>query len=98
MTEWPIVVEREGPRGGEYYDVHLKDGRLMTVSRKKDDRRVWLGRPDEPGSFNDQPGGIGNIDRLLDEWKARSDAEAEVLYSALKALVASRDAAGDSES
>ena len=88
MAEQPNIVERDGPKGGEYYDVELSDGRLLSVSRKNDDRRVWLGRPDDPASYNDQPGGIGRIDKLLDEWCARialdpTDAE---LYWALSAL------------
>jgi hypothetical protein len=96
MTEGPNVFEREGPKGGRYYAVTLSDGRQLNVSRKKDDRRVWLGRPDDPGSFSGQAGGIERIDKLLDEWGARSDAEGAELFSALKALASSRDVASDS--
>lgn len=71
MTEPPKILERDGPKGGEYYDVDLSDGRLLSVSRKNDDQRVWLGRPGEPSSYSDHAGGIGRIDKLLDEWRAR---------------------------
>ena len=92
MTETPNVFEREGPKGGKYYAVDLSDGRQMDVSRNESDRRVWLGRPEDPGSYTGQPGGIGTIDKLLDEWGAGSDAEAAELYAALKALESSRAA------
>jgi hypothetical protein len=97
MTETPNVFEREGPKGGKYYDANLSDGRLLSVSRNESDRRVWLGRPDEPGSYTGQAGGIGRIEDLLDQWGARDDSEARELYSALKVLASSRDAASDSE-
>ena len=64
--ESPKVLEEDGPRGGEYYYVVLSDGRRLHVSRKNNDRRVWLGRPDEPGSYRQQRGGIGTVDKLLD--------------------------------
>lgn len=84
MSELPEVHEENGPRGGQYYFVKLSDGRRLHVSRKKGDQRVWLGRPDVRGSYMDQRGGIGSINRLLDRWKA--DVEAGELYSALSAL------------
>jgi hypothetical protein len=89
----PNVFETEGPRGGEYYAVDLSDGRQMDVLRKKSDRRVWLGRPDNFGAFSGQRGGIGRVDKLLEEWGARTDVEGEELFSALRALVSHRDAA-----
>lgn len=100
IETWPLerhpeglnVFEWEGPKGGKYYSVDLGDGRQMDVSRLESDRRVWLGSPNDPGSYGGQAGGIGTIDKLLDEWGARSDAEAKVLYSALKALASSRAA------
>jgi hypothetical protein len=94
----PNVFEREAPRGGEYYAVDLSDGRQMEVLRKKGDPRVWLGRPDNFGAFSGQRGGIGRVDKLLEEWGARTDVEGEELFSALRALVSHRDAASDSES
>jgi hypothetical protein len=90
MTEQPNILERDGPKGGKYYFVNLSDGRQLHVSRNESDRRVWLGRPDVPGSYYGQPGGIGRIDKLLDEWGARSDSEGRELYAALKALASSR--------
>jgi hypothetical protein len=89
-NEQPTVHESDGNRGGEYYYVDLSDGRRLLVSRKKDDRRVWLGRPDDKASYNDQLGGIGNVDKLLDDWRAQiaSDAEAREKYWALSALAA----------
>lgn len=88
MTDGPSVRQLDGPRGGEYYVVDLSDGRILTVSRKLDDQRVWLGTPDDPKSFAQQRGGIGNIDKLLGEWFARValDDEAAELYWALNAL------------
>ena len=82
------VFERDGPRGGEYFFVDLPDGRRMAISRKRGDKRVWLGRPDDLGSWDQQRGGIGNIDKLLDEWHARIalDDEARDLFWALSAL------------
>jgi hypothetical protein len=88
VTAQPHVLELDGPRGGEYFYVDLSDGRRLSVSRKNRDQRAWLGRPDEPGSYYHQAGGIGRIDRLLDEWRARiasSPTDAE-LYWALSAL------------
>ncbi len=67
MTEQPNILELEGPRGGKYFAADLRDGRRLYVSRKKDDKRVSLRRPDVPGSLHDQRGGIGTIDKLLDQ-------------------------------
>lgn len=87
------VMEEDGPQGGEYYLVALSDGRRLVVSRKPDDRRVWLGHPGEPETWQGQRGGVGTIDNLLGEWfgKIASDPEARELYWALSAL---RDARG----
>ena len=52
MADQADVFKREGPRGGKYYAINLSDGRQMDVLRDSRDRRVWLGRLDEPGSFN----------------------------------------------
>ena len=43
---------------------------------------MWLGRPDQPESYQGQPGGIGTISKLLAEWKE--------VYDALVALDAAR--------
>jgi hypothetical protein len=88
------VSEQDGARGGEYYFVDLPDGRRMAVSRKRGDNRVWLGRPDDPKSWDQQRGGVGTIDKLLNEWLARIalDAEAADLYWALSALQSSKRA------
>ena len=53
---------------------------------------MWLGTPDEPGSCRDQRGGIGTIDKLLDEWRAQValDPAKRELYEALVALDAAR--------
>ena len=37
--------------------VDLSDGRRLSVSRKNDDRRVCLGRPDDPGPTTTNPAG-----------------------------------------
>ena len=81
------IIERNGPKGGEYYDVELADGRLLTISRKPNDDRVWLGRPGEKGSYDGQPGGIGNVRPLLDDWLAGiTDPGIAEQYWALRAL------------
>jgi hypothetical protein len=66
----------------------------MAVSRKRGDNRVWLGRPDDPKSWDQQRGGIGTVDKLLDDWLARIalDAEAAELYWALSALASRKRA------
>jgi len=79
------VRERKGPRGGEYFEVYLSDGRALHVSRKPEDKRVWLGRPDQKESYRDQRGGIGTISKLLDEWRPMAE-----MYEALLALDAAR--------
>jgi hypothetical protein len=86
------VREHDGPRGGEFYAVDLTDGRALHVSRKPDDRRVWLGRPDQPGSYHGQRGGIGTISKLLDEWRGQLalDPTKREMYEALVALDAAR--------
>ena len=93
-NEPPTVHEENGPRGGEYFYADLSDGRRLLVSRKPNDTRVWLGQPDNPQSYDQQRGGIGNIDKLLDEWRAQIalDAGAAELYWALSALASSRSA------
>ena len=63
--------EHDGPQGGEYSAVDLSDGRALHVSRKLDDNRVWLGRPDDPKTYRGQRGGIGTISRLFDDWRSR---------------------------
>jgi hypothetical protein len=87
-----VVEEQDGSRGGEYFRVRLPDGRMMAVSRKLNDHRVWLGREDDPSSWDHQRGGIGRIDKLLDEYLSRIalDAEARMLYFALRELDAAR--------
>ena len=82
------VAKHDGPRGGAYYLVNLSDGRQLVVSRKRGDPRVWLGRPEEKASWQGQRGGIGKIDKLLDEWFAEiaSNPEARELHLALSAL------------
>lgn len=64
------------------------------MSRKKDDRRVWLRQPDVPGSYRQQRGGIGTVDKLLEEWSARIALDTEVaeLYWALSALASRKRA------
>lgn len=88
------VHEQDGARGGEYFFVDLADGRRMAVSRKRNDKRVWLGRPDDPKSWDQQRGGIGTVPKLLDEWFSRIalDAEARELHMALSAIVQRRRA------
>jgi hypothetical protein len=88
------IIEMDGPRGGEYFAVDLSDGRRLVVSRKAHDRRVWLGRPDDPGSYSGQRGGVGTIDKLLNQWMGRMahDAEAAELHRALSALAARKEA------
>ncbi len=53
---------------------------------------MWLGRPDQPGSYQGQRGGIGTISKLLDEWRARLALDPAMLekYEALVALDAAR--------
>ncbi len=77
-NEPPTVLEVDGPRGGEYYAVDLSDGRRLLVSRKANDQRVWLGRRNDPESYAQQRGGIGTIDRLLDDWRAQIALDAGV--------------------
>jgi hypothetical protein len=91
-SDRPTVHQSDGDRGGEYFYVDLSDGRRLLVSRKKNDHRVWLGRPDEPKSYDQQLGGIGRIDKLLDQWRAQIalDDESAELYWALSALDSSR--------
>ena len=86
------IREEDGPRGGEFFAVDLSDGRALHVSRKADDARVWLGRPDQPGSYQDQRGGIGTISKLLDEWRAQValDPAKREMYDALVALDGAR--------
>ena len=86
------VREHDGPLGGEYFAVDLSDGRALHVSRKPEDKRVWLGRPDQPESYRGQRGGIGTISKLLDEWRARValDPALAEMYEALVALDAAR--------
>jgi hypothetical protein len=89
------VRERDGPRGGEYFEVDLSDGRALHVSRKQTEKRVWLGRPDQPESYRDQRGGIGTISKLLDEWQDQVEDPAMVeMYEALVAARSSPRAVG----
>lgn len=62
------------------------------MSRKPEDKRVWLGRPDQPETYQDQPGGIGTISKLLDEWRAQVALDPAIaeMYEALVALDAAR--------
>jgi hypothetical protein len=88
VPEQPNIFEWDGPQGGEYYVVELSDGRWLSVSRKSSDQRVWLGRRDDPPTYRGQAGGIGRVDKLLDEWRRRialDPVDAE-LYWALSAL------------
>jgi hypothetical protein len=87
------VREHDGPRGGQFYAVDLSDGRALHVSRKLEDKRVWLGRPDQPGSYHGQRGGIGTISKLLDEWAAQVELDPAMkeMYDALVALDAARE-------
>jgi hypothetical protein len=93
VTRAVDVREYNGPRGGEFYFMDLSDGRAVFVSRKPEDERVWLGRPNVPGSFYGQRGGIGNIRNLLDEWRARIalDPKMPEMYAALVALAGRKD-------
>jgi hypothetical protein len=86
------VRERNGPEEGEYFEVELGDGRVLHASRKSEDKRVWLGRPDQPESYRDQPGGIGTIGKLHDDWRAQFalDPAMREMYEALVALEAAR--------
>jgi hypothetical protein len=83
------IAEWDGPKGGEYFVVELSDGRALSVSRKHGDDRVWLGRPGEPSSYRGQRGGIGTLDRLLEDLRGRlatgTDEDRE-LYDAAAAL------------
>ena len=92
--EPPKVLERDGPKGGEYFYVDLSEGRRISVSRKPDDKRVWLGEVDVPSSYSDQAGGVGSIDHLLGEWFAQVAIDDQVAeqYWALQALDAARKA------
>ena len=63
--------QSNGDRGGQYYVADLSDGRVLTVSRKPGDNRVWLGSPDDLSTFRGQRGGVGTIDKMLDEWRAK---------------------------
>jgi hypothetical protein len=80
------ITEQDGPRGGEYFVAYLSDGRAVAVSRKPGDDRVWLGRRDEPGSYQGQRGGIGTLERFLDDLRARlatgSDEDRELYHAA----------------
>ena len=84
------VHEEDGPRGGAYFTIDLPDGRIMGVSRKPHDERCWIGRRDDPGSFQGQAGGVGKIEAPLSEWRGQLALNDEVLdlYSALSALQA----------
>jgi hypothetical protein len=64
----------------------------LHVSWKPEDKRVWLGRPDQRGSYQGQRGGIGTIPRLLDEWRGQLALEPAMteMYEALVALNAAR--------
>ncbi len=86
------VRERDGPKGGEYFEVNLSDGRTLHVSRNPEDQRVWLGRPEQPETYQGQPGGIGTISKLLDEWRAQVALDPAMLemYEALVALDGAR--------
>jgi hypothetical protein len=88
------IERRDGPRGGQYLTIGLSDGRALHVSRKPGDERVWLGQPGDPSSYANQRGGIGTIDKLLDEWRSRVALEpaAAEMYAALAALKAEKDA------
>lgn len=93
----PTIAEEDGPRGGEYFVVHLSDGRALAVSRKIGDHRVWLGRPDEPGSYHGQRGGIGTLDQFLDDLRGRvatGTAEDREVYEAATALKRHREGRG----
>lgn len=69
------VREEDGRRGGKYFVVDLSDGRALHVSRKSGDGRVWLGRPDQPGSYRDQRGGVGTISKASRRVASPSCAE-----------------------
>jgi hypothetical protein len=88
------IERRDGPRGGQYLTIGLSDGRALHVSRKPGDERVWLGQPGDPSSYANQRGGIGTIDKLLDEWRSRVALEpaAAEMYAAFAALKAEKDA------
>jgi hypothetical protein len=89
------IEEWDGPKGGEYFVIRLGDGRALSISRKAGDDRVWLGRPDDPRTYRDQKGGIGILDRLLDDLRgklATGTAEDRELYAALSELKRRRDA------
>jgi|ERR671924_119199 hypothetical protein len=83
------IEELNGSRGGEYFIVYLTDGRAVSVSRKPGDKRVWLGTAGEPSSYRGQRGGVGTIDRFIDDLRARlatgTDEDRE-LYNAVIAL------------
>jgi hypothetical protein len=92
MGDPPEVFELDGRRGGQYFAADLSDGRRMLVSRKPNDRRVWLGRPGDPQSYDQQRDGIGLIPKLLDEWFSQiaEDEQVAERYWALSALDARR--------
>jgi hypothetical protein len=88
------IEELDGPQQGEYFIIKFSDGRQVSVSRKPGDKRVWLGRTDDPASYRNQRGGIGTIDRVLDDLRPRlTEAAPEdlELYHALSELKARRD-------
>ena len=72
------VRETNGPRGGEYFIVDLPGGRVFGLSRKSGDDRVWVGRPDEPKTFDEQRGGIGRLDQLIEALEALREAKEAV--------------------
>jgi len=69
------VREADGPRGGAYYLVDLPGGRVIGLSRKDGDDRVWLGKEDQPETFADQRGGIGKLDKVIEALEALRTAK-----------------------
>jgi hypothetical protein len=71
----PDLGRLDGPRGGAYYLVDLPGGRVIGLSRKDGDDRVWLGKEDQPETFADQRGGIGKLDKVIEALEALRTAK-----------------------
>jgi hypothetical protein len=72
---------------------------VLTVSRKPGDNRLWLGSPDDLSTFRGQRGGVGTIDKMLDEWRAKLELDPAMLelYGALSGWLprSAREVASD---
>ena len=88
------IRKLDGKGGAKYFAADLSGGRKMIIRRetRRTDRRVWLSDADDwlqsHGYEKAGKGGLGTIDKLLDEWRGRAatDPEAEELWRALRWL------------